>query len=172
MIVADVLKIFLLVVGALLMAVAYQLAAVGLFPRAVDRWSERLRRSPLLSLVVGGLTAAPFVMLSIGSFSSGAPLGGLMILGPPALVGLVGLAGVGREIGRGLPTMDEEASWRQVLRGGGVLVLLLLLPFFGWFVLLPAALALGLGLVVSDFASHLARRRGTAVWTPPAEKPS
>ncbi len=51
MIMADVLKIFLLVLGMLIVIVSYWLAAESLFPRMVARAQARNRRSATLGEV-------------------------------------------------------------------------------------------------------------------------
>ena len=147
MIMADVLKIFLLVVGAMLMTVAYALAAYALFPRAVNRWNAALRRRPVLSFVVGFVLSTPLVLIGGKMFGGGAHVPGLLILGIPTFFGLLGSAALSLEIGRGL-TNGSEQPWRAVARGSMVLVFALLLPFFGWLILIPIVLAQGIGVQV------------------------
>jgi hypothetical protein len=69
-----------------------------------------------------------------------------------------GLAGLARRVGAGLPSpLDEAQPWRSSLRGGLVLAATFLLPFGGWFVLLPCALVSGFGVSVMAW-----RQRGPA----------
>jgi hypothetical protein len=65
----------------------------------------------------------------------------------PALLGSAGLA---ERLGTGLSSpADEARPWRRTLRGGLVLAGMFLLPFAGWFVLLPLVLVSGFGALAS-----------------------
>lgn len=145
MIMADVLKIFLLVLGAMLTAVAHGLVAAALFPEAVERWNVKIRRRPVLSSAVGALVGGPLFVAAIGLFGRGAEVPGLVLLGVPTAFGLLGVSALSLQIGRGLGPGSAASVGGAVARGGTVLALVLLLPFFGWFVLLPWVLALGIG---------------------------
>jgi hypothetical protein len=57
-----------------------------------------------------------------------------------------GVSGLATSIGRRLSSpLDEQRPWRSTLRGGLVLELTYLLPFLGWFVILPASIIIGSG---------------------------
>ncbi len=148
MIMADVLKILLIVIGLLTVYVSYWLVAQALFPRVVERAREHYGKPVRITLI--GLVAAalPFV---IGAAISQHPNPALKITGVtlmlvPALLGLVGSAGLAQRIGAGLPSpADAEQPWRRVLRGGILLALTFLLPFVGWIVLPIWALVSGFG---------------------------
>jgi hypothetical protein len=152
MIMADVLAVFLVVIGLLLMFVVFWLAAAALFPCAVDRAEERYAR-PIRTTLWGLLVFAPLLLLGI-VLSSKAANPALKLLGAaialvPLLLGLFGSAGLAQRIGRGLPSpTDATEPWRRVLRGGSVLALTFLLPFFGQFFLIPWALVSGTGAAV------------------------
>ena len=159
MIMADVLKIFLLVIGAMLMCVAYGLAACALFPRSVERWNQKLRSRPLLSTLVGAVASSPFVLAGGQAFGQGAQVSGILILGLPVFFGMIGASALSLEIGRGLtPTHDDGQLWRAVARGGTILVFVLLLPFLGWLVLIPAVLAQGVGVLMLTAVEGLRKR--------------
>src|SRR5262245_5072111 len=121
MIMADVLKIFLLIVGLLTVYVSYWLVAQALFPRVIERAREHYGKPIKITLI--GLVAAaiPFV---VGAAISKSPNPALKITGVtlmviPAMLGLVGSAGLAQRIGAGLPSpADEQQPWRRVLRGG------------------------------------------------------
>jgi len=171
MIMADILKIFLLIVGGLTIYVSYWLVAHALFPNVVQRASERYAtpvRITLLGLAIGVI---PFVA---GAKISQLPnpvlkLIGVVIMAVPVLLGLVGSTGLVRRIGAGLPSpLDERQPWRRVLRGGVLLSLTFLLPFFGWFVLPVWALASGLG----AFVLSLKSMKSTPDHPPPVMNPS
>ncbi|MCP3961231.1 MAG: hypothetical protein GY719_25575 [bacterium] len=149
MIMADVLKIFLIVVGLLIVLVSYWLAAQSLFPRIVHRAWHSYSAHPLRATLIGTLAAGPLVAIGLGLLQAGAApvkaLGFLMVA-TAVLGALLGSAGLARRIGAGLPSaVDAERPWRQVLRGGIVLSLTFLLPFVGWFLILPLTLLSGFG---------------------------
>ncbi len=147
MIMADVLKIFLLVLGMLIVIVSYWLAAESLFPRWVARSQERFRAHPIRIALVGALVGGPLLAVGLALLRAGsAPIKGLgfVLASAAVLGGLLGSAGLCRRIGEGLPSPADGAQpWRRVLRGGVVLALTFLLPFAGWFLVLPLALLSG-----------------------------
>lgn len=151
MIMADVIKIFLLVIGGLVIINCYWLLAESLFAGMVERarisGAHRPVRNTLLGLAVGG----PSILLGLSLIEnfSGVPpvalIGWIAVLGPAA-IGLMGSTGLVKRIGMGLPSPRDEAQpWLPVLRGGIVLSLCCLLPFLGWFVVAPLALMNGFG---------------------------
>ena len=148
MIMADILKIFLLIVGLLTVYVSYWLVAQALFPGLVDRARQQYAKPVKITLV--GLAVA-ILPVFIGGAISKLPnpvfkITGLTLMLIPALLGLIGSAGLVQRIGAGLPSpLDEQQPWRRVLRGGILLALTFLLPFVGWFVLPIWALVSGFG---------------------------
>ena len=148
MIMADILKIFLLIVGLLTVYVSYWLIAQALFPGLVDRARHHYAKPMKITLI--GLAAAALPVI-LGAIISNLPnpalkLTGVTLMLIPALLGLVGSAGLISRIGAGLPTpADEQQPWRPVLRGGILFALTFLLPFVGWFVLPIWALVSGFG---------------------------
>ncbi|MDA8016427.1 MAG: hypothetical protein MPN21_03175 [Thermoanaerobaculia bacterium] len=151
MIMADVLKILLLVIGGLTVLVTYMLAAHALTPRLVERSAQAPGswRGIIASFAVGIPAAgiALFVALALQSLGHVVATALALLVGTvPLALAFAGSAGVALRIGRGLPSAaDRDAPWRTLLRGAIVLVLSFLLPFFGWFVTFPATLAFGLG---------------------------
>lgn len=166
MIMADILKIFLIVVGLLTVYVSYWLVAQALFPGVVERARHQYAHPVKITLI--GLAAAllPFI---IGAVISKMPNPALKITGVtlmviPALLGLVGSAGLTQKIGAGLSSpLDEQQPWRRVLRGGILLSLTFLLPFVGWIVLPLWALVSGLGAFILSV-----RQPGRTPDAPPA----
>lgn len=148
MIMADILKIFLIVVGLLTVYVSYWLVAQALFPGLVERAREHYGRPVKITLI--GLAAAvlPFI---IGAMISNLPnpvlkITGVTLMVIPAMLGLIGSAGLTQKIGAGLSSpLDEQQPWRRVLRGGILLALTFLLPFVGWIVLPIWTLLSGFG---------------------------
>jgi hypothetical protein len=148
MIMADILKIFLLIVGLLTVHVSCWLVAHALFPRLVERARRQYARPFKITLI--GLVAAALPVV-IGAVISSQPnpalkLAGVTLMVIPAMLGLIGSAGLILRIGDGLPSAsDAREPWRRMLRGGILFALTFLLPIVGWFVLPAWALVSGLG---------------------------
>ena len=148
MIMADILKIFLIVVGVLTVYVSYWLVAQALFPSVVERARHHYAKPVKITLI--GLAVAALPVIG-GAAISKLPNPALKLIGVtlmviPALLGLVGSAGLVSKIGAGLPSpLDESQPWRRVLRGGILLALTFLLPIVGWIVFPIWALVSGLG---------------------------
>ena len=121
-----------------------------------------------MKITLIGLAAALLPVI-IGAAISNLPnpalkLTGITLMVIPAMLGLVGSAGLISRIGAGLPSpADEQQPWRRVLRGGILFALTFLLPFVGWFVLPIWALVSGLG----AFLLSVAERRRAPQEVPP-----
>lgn len=154
MIMADVLKWFLLILGVLLVFISYWVVAEALFPSFVTRARSRYTR-PVKLTFVGLLTMAPAVAIGIVLLNGANPavkVVGWLIVGVPIILGLVGSAGFAQKVGLGLPSPTDAAQpWRRVLRGGTLLSLTFLLPFVGWFLILPWTLISGFGAAITSF---------------------
>lgn len=163
MIMADVLKIFLLVVGTQIVVISYWLAAESLYPSLVAAARDRYRDQPVRITLLGAVTGAPLFLLGAGLFQDGSAAGkalGFTIASLTMLAALLGSAGLCRRIGAGLPSLTDAAQpWRRVLRGGVVLALMCLLPLLGWFLILPLALISGSGATVSALWARRQSRR-------------
>lgn len=145
---ADILKIFLIIVGLLSVYVSYWLLAQALFPGLVERASRCYSRPLKISLIGLGAAILPVILgLSLAKLPQPPlKLAGLTLLAVPVMLGLAGSAGLTLRVGAGLPSpIDAAQPWRRVLRGGIVLALAFLLPFVGWFVLPIWALVSGFG---------------------------
>lgn len=156
MIMADVLKIALLIIGQLIVFVSYWLAAEALFPVVVERARQQYDSHAIRATLLGLVIVVPFVALGIAVGKSANPLLKLIsaiLIGTPVLLGMLGSAGLSRRIGAGLPSLiDEQQPWRRGLRGGIVLALLFLLPLIGWFFVLPLTLISGCGAALMALA--------------------
>ena len=167
---ADVLMWFLLIAGTIIVLNSYWLAAASLWPSLVER-CEREYKRPFRSTLAGVCAAIPFVFLAVLFHKLRHPAGNLLMfvsIGVPVIIGMAGSAGLALRIGKGLvSSVDEAQPWRRVLRGGIVFAFMMLLPFIGWFVMLPCALISGFGaaLLVWREDWKAARQPGT----PPAE---
>ena len=168
MTIADVLKGLLLILGAMLVFQAYWLAGTGLFPRLVGQARDRYKK-PISTTLIGLAVVEPtffigFVWLGkkdgdIFNVFNGI---GLVIGIVPLMLGLIGSAGLCQLIGLGLPAPgDQSQNWRRVWRGGWVLNFCYLLPFIGWFVILPWGIISGCGAFVTSLSgSNAPRNRG------------
>lgn len=149
MIMADVLKIFLIVVGFLITFVCYWLLFEAVAPERVKRAQDGYRGRPWRVLLRGVFIGVPAALVGLALLNAGAApvkLVGAVMLFAVALVALLGSAGLARHIGARLPSQrDATEPWRPVLRGGIVLAICFVLPGVGWFVLLPYALISGFG---------------------------
>ncbi len=151
MIMADVLKIFLLIVGGLVIVNCYWLIAEGLFPKFVERSRKGYEESAVKNTLKGILIAGPLVAIGLAIIENLASnpviaLFGWAAIFGPALIGLLGSAGLAQRVGCGLPSPNDVGQpWLRVLRGGTVLSICCLLPFLGWFVILPIVLISGFG---------------------------
>ena len=100
MIMADVLKILLIIVGILTIYVSYWLLAEALFPALVERASRQYGRPVKISLVGVVAAVAPIV---IGLALANVPNPLIKVLGitlvvVPAMLGLAGSAGLLRTL--------------------------------------------------------------------------
>lgn len=151
MIMADVLKIVFAVLGTWMTLLSYWLLFEACIPAVVARASEAYERHPLRALLSGLAFTIPAVAL--GLILANAPLGPLKLLGVALLmalilVALLGSAGFARFVGQRLAApQDETQPWRRVLRGGTVVSLTFLFPVMGWFLVMPAVLISGVGVV-------------------------
>ncbi len=148
---AYVLTWVVCIIAAMLMFLAYWLAAAALGPNVVARAAAQYRRPVRLTLL-GLLMVVPLVLLGIGCLKLNNPffvIIGIGLLAFPVIVGMIGSAGLCQRIGSGLGAPADDAQpWRRVLRGGTVLVLTFLLPLFGW-------VALTVWTLVSGFAAAM-----------------
>lgn len=149
MVIADVLLGTLVVLGVLLALPSLWLLLRALFPSAVDRSRVRVGASPLLSFFVGLLPATLLFGLGLALLSKAGPAGkaaGFVLLVGGFLLAGLGFAGLSTVVGERLPSSaDEGRPWRGLVRGAVCLELSFLLPFVGWFGILPLAAVTALG---------------------------
>ena len=131
-----------------LMAVLFGLFAssAALFPRAAWLAQRAAEESPGRSLLIGAVNTGFVLAIALTLTASRGPI--LTFLGATvAAAGLagtaVGLAGVVTMIGKRLTRRGSSLS--EILAGTAVLSLACATPFFGWFVVLPGIVFLGLG---------------------------
>jgi len=149
MIMADVLMWTFLILGFLVITVAYWVAVVGLMPRLVEGSCERLGSSPWKSLLLGVAMGVPGIAIGLGIFNVGPPavkVVGFILVSLVFLAGLGGSAGLCLRIGKGLKNpVDEAQPWLRVKRGGIVLGLMIIFPVLGWVLVFPAVVLSGIG---------------------------
>ncbi|MGH7973820.1 MAG: hypothetical protein ACREIC_34315, partial [Limisphaerales bacterium] len=166
MIMADVLKILLIVVGILMIYVSYWLLAEALFPEMVEGASRQYRNPIKITLVGLAAAVAPVI---IGGILLKSPnpllkLSGITLLVLPAMLGLAGSAGLVLRIGTGLRSpVDESQPWRRVLRGGIVLALTFLLPVVGWIIIPVWVLLSGFGALLLSLQERRRERPSTTL---------
>jgi hypothetical protein len=150
MTVADVLAWFLLASSSFLALVGAWLVSHALWPAAVERCGREYAR-PMRATLLGLAVALPVLVIGLALLNEGDQVPALGVLGMALLllvlvVGVFGASGLARVVGGGLVSPGNETQpWMPSLRGGLALATVFLLPFAGWFILLPCALASGLG---------------------------
>jgi hypothetical protein len=172
MIMADVLTWFLLIAGTIIVLNSYWLASASLWPSLVERCEQKYER-PFRLAFTGLCAAIPFVFLAVLFHKLRHPAGNLLTfvsIGVPVLIGMAGSAGLALRVGKGLISpVDEKQPWRRVLRGGIVVAFTMLLPFIGWFVLLPCTLMSGFGAATLVWREH---RKTVGQTVPTAASPA
>lgn len=168
MIMADVLTWFLIIVGSLMVFIAHWLGAYALFPNIVAACSERYGKRPVTATLLGLVVLVPTLIVAgvVSKKLANPAVGALVVvfLAVPALLALLGSAGLALRIGTGLSSeRDAGEPWRRTLRGGVVLGLVFVLPVLGWFVMLPWVLVSGFGTALMTL---LAARRAPVMPSP------
>jgi len=162
---ANVLQVLLLILGVMLVFQAYWLAGTALFPRLVGSARDRYKK-PFRTTLIGLVVVVPGFFLGfmvLGQASQPVFKGiGFVVGSLPLLAGMIGSAGLCQLIGSGLPAPgDQSQNWRRVWRGGWVLNFCYLLPFAGWFVILPLGIISGCGAFVTSLSrNNASRNRG------------
>ena len=149
MLMADTMSIFFVILGMLLAFSGLWLLCRGLWPEAVVAAADRCSKRLWSSFLVGLPITIGMIVLTKTLFSVLGPVGKIAGVGVVCLYMLqahTGVSGLATSIGRRLASpIDEQRAWRSTLRGGVVLELTYLLPFLGWFVILPASIIIGSG---------------------------
>ncbi|MFO0873937.1 MAG: hypothetical protein U0575_08205 [Phycisphaerales bacterium] len=132
--------------GVILVVTAYYTVGAAMLPSLTRGSAERMAQRPLRVALVGLAISAPWMAAAIALMALGGPLGlaGVIMALLWVLVGLVGGAGIAEHVGR---FGGDATGWRCVARGGFFVALTWVMPLIGWFVVLPATLAAGIGCV-------------------------
>ena len=149
MLMADTMSIFFVILGMMLALPGLWLLCRGLWPEAVTAAADRCRKGLWFSFLAGLPVTIMMVAVTIILFNVLGPVGKIAGVGVVCLYMLqahTGVSGLVTSIGHRLAApLDEQRPWRSTLRGGVVLELAYLLPFLGWFVILPASIVIGSG---------------------------
>ncbi len=149
MLMADTMSIFFVILGMLLAFSGLWLLCRGLWPAAVAAAADRCGKRLWSSFLAGLPVTIVMIVLTKTLFNVLGPVGKIAGVGVVCLYMLqahTGVSGLATSIGRRLLSpLDEQRPWRSTLRGGVVLELTYLLPFLGWFVILPASIIIGSG---------------------------
>jgi hypothetical protein len=169
---ADVLAVALVIVGLMATLPAPWLLARALLPGAVERARERLVARPVLCLFAGLVPAVLGIGVALALLGQGGPpvkILGFALFTGTILVAGIGMAGLAAAVGERLPSAaDAGRPWRGLVRGAICLELAFLVPFVGWFGLLPLALAAALGAAVLSLAGAAATPPASPAPVPPA----
>jgi hypothetical protein len=146
---ADTMSIFFVILGMMLAFSGLWLLCRGLWPEAVTAAADRCCKRLWSSFLAGLPITIVMIVLTKTLFNVLGPVGKIASVGVVSLYMLqahTAVSGLATSIGRRLASpLDEQRPWRSTLRGGVVLELTYLLPFLGWFVILPASIIIGSG---------------------------
>jgi len=156
---SDILRLLFAIILLTIGLVAYFLVMNALFAPRIERTKSVVQSMPVRSAGIGLVNFVFFaviatVLLSVAE-NMGPLLRGILII--PAVVILAALAFV---LSLGLVAMSNLigerifpnfSAWKQTLWGTVCLSLACVLPFIGWFLLLPYVGFLGIGAVILGF---------------------
>ncbi|MDP7279617.1 MAG: hypothetical protein QGG39_07010 [Candidatus Poribacteria bacterium] len=153
MILADVLKIVLLILAVFCVIISYWLATEALFP-GFTRKVRRRYEKPLLPTILGLGVVVVEIVIAAGAKSvldkAADPIN-VFLISLFVFFGLLGSVGLCQRVRLGMPSpVDGTQPWRRTLRAGIVLTFVFLLPGPGWVLLIWAGIS-GCGAVVLSF---------------------
>jgi len=136
MTIANVLTVFLVILGLMLVFQAFWLFGTALFPRLIGQARDRYK-TPIRTTLIGLAVVVPTFFIGIfwlqNKDNNIVKIIGIVIGIVPLMLGAIGSAGLCQLIGLGLPAPgDQSQNWRRVWRGGWVLNFCYLLPIAGW----------------------------------------
>lgn len=158
---------FLLSLGAL--QVVMTVAAPGLIGQAA-RNLERAGPGRQLWFLVMGTVGLALTILVVSVLANAGPAGKilqLMIAVPAVLTIAAGLAATSLCVGGRMPSPDDAGRpWRRLVRGATTLGLAWVVPFVGWFLILPGCAAVGAAALTYALFQGEGRRAAAAAWLP------
>jgi hypothetical protein len=150
---SDILRFFFIIVLLTIGLAAYFLVAGALFPQRVERIKSVARSMPGRSFGVGLVNFVFFAVLALVLFSlaenAGAFIKGILTIPAILITAFLavmlsfGFAAMTNIIGERL--LPDAVPWKQTLWGSACLSLACVLPFVGWFLLLPYTGFVGVG---------------------------
>jgi hypothetical protein len=148
MVVADVMAVVFSVIGMLLALPGLWLLCAGLWPNQTKA-AEADYATALWKSLLTGLIPAAIVFVLVAVLSKLGPLGGIAAIFTVSVFVVyasIGISGLATLVGKRLPSpQDEACPWKCTLRGAIIIEVSCLIPFVGWFILLPMAFILGGG---------------------------
>ncbi len=174
MLMADTMAWVFGILGLMLALPGLWLLCRGLWPRTVELATLDCQKGLLFPLLVGipiaGLTVATVSVVS----KSPEPWNGILSILTISLAILFasnGIAGLATVVGQRLPSpADADRPWNATIRGGIVLELAFLVPFLGWFVLLPLSILIGAGATLRSIIHRIWRRKAKPTATAESEQ--
>jgi len=155
----------MIVIGGVCLVALFSVVE-ALFPRSVDRTRRVADEAPRRALLVGlaNFVFLGAVALGIGALGNRSSLAFLelttLLVFVLLMIGITfGLAGMVQVVGSRL--FPERSKLQQTGWGAGVLVLACLVPYLGWFGLLPYLALTGLGAFILGWFSE--RSKGVPV---------
>lgn len=143
MIMADILAIFLVIIGLIISFNAFWLLMRGLWPQKVSCSQAQCNTSLLRSFFWGIPISVVSFFVIVAVFQSGAKPLGFMFFFLYIMFSHVGVAGFVTMIGTRL--REGKSDSLSTLYGGLVFAFACVLPLLGWFILFPVATIIGCG---------------------------
>lgn len=147
--IGDSFAVVAILLGIGITAWAMTMSVALLFAAKTSAAREAVARSPWASFGIGVLLASTFGVVSVGLSASPFPF--LKLLGLLGLFALLttaslGMAGVTSLVGRRIASMDPNIStYGAFCKAGALLTVGAFFPIFGWFMVAPIYLLVGLG---------------------------
>lgn len=118
-----------------------------LFPAAIARAADHAGNKPVRMGFLGGFSFLLFFFFIVvfGKIPGVGHLLALMTLLTGLSIAMLGGAGVIRRLSEKLPQNPHSKGFIGLLQSAAILELTFLIPFVGWFVILPATFAVMLG---------------------------
>jgi hypothetical protein len=155
MLMADVMSITLSILGFLLAQQGLWLISRALWPRRLAAATLRCRRNPVASFLVGLPVTAAWIFgvtLAGKAFGAAGQVAAFALFILYWVYANVGTAGFVTHVGQRLSSpADEARPWAATVRGGVAVELAWLVPFVGWFGVLPVSVILGAGATTLSF---------------------
>lgn len=173
MLFADTFKILLIALSVVIALPSVWIFASVVYPERVRQAADYADRGLWRWLAWGIVPFLLLLWLSAALLQGGGPGQILSVAVFTALLlgSNVGVAGLALRLGRGMPGGDAaaEVPWRQVRRGGLVLVGMYLLPLIGWIVILFGSMVVGCGIMTRMLLKGRGDRRqaGASAAAPP-----